>query len=93
MKNRNHITEKVLDKAIQKISKLRSSLLGLGGLFTQGTINVSLDDDEFHGIGILLKKLSTELSIVEEILNCGLVSTADERSGLYNDDEDEKIKR
>jgi hypothetical protein len=90
MKNKSHLTDKILNKVTERVWRVGSSLQGLSGLFTQGTRDMCLDDGEFYGLGNLLKGLSIELSIIKDILNCGVDSTADERNAV--DEEEESVK-
>ena len=54
-----------------------------------------MDGDEFHGIGNALKKLAKDLSVIQDILNCGHDSTAItenyfEEEEIEEDKEDEQ---
>ena len=84
-----HLTTKFIDKMCERLWTVRGSLGGVGGLFTQGTKEVSFDDGEFYGIGLLLKKLGDELGAIEDLLRCGKDSMADRRNGLEIEDEDD----
>ena len=83
-----HVTKKLLYKSCDRIGSVNGSLKGLGGLFTVGASDICLDGDEFYGIGLLLEKLSEELSAIEDLLRCGRDSMADERNGLDEDSDD-----
>ncbi|MDP7320877.1 MAG: hypothetical protein QF441_09730 [Bacteriovoracaceae bacterium] len=89
MKSLNHLTPKKLDKAVFRLYMAHSSLMGVSGLFTQGTRDVCLQDEEYYGIGNLLKRIADELQILEDILRCGYDSTANERNGLEREDDED----
>lgn len=78
----NHLDKDKLDKVCERLWHAHGSLLGLGGLFTQGTRDICFDDGEFYGIGLLIKTISQELEILEDILRCGIDSTANEGNGM-----------
>jgi hypothetical protein len=77
-----HLTEKLLFKNCDRISAIKGSLKGLSGLFMTSARDVSLDGDEFYGIGQLIVKLEEELASIEDILRCGQDLMASERNGL-----------
>ncbi|MCB0368134.1 MAG: hypothetical protein KDD50_00645 [Bdellovibrionales bacterium] len=81
----NHLSKEKLEKVCERLWCAHGSLKGLGGLFTQGCRDICFDDGEFYGIGLLLKKMSEELEILEDILRCGKDSAANERNGLSSD--------
>ena len=89
MSSLDHLTSPKLEKVKERLWTASGSLKGLSGLFTQGHRDTSFDDGEIYGIGQLLKKISEEISILEDILNCGYDSMADERNGLNNDKQDD----
>ncbi len=89
MNSLNHLTPKKLDKVAYRLYMAESSLKGISGLFTQGTRDVCLEDDEYYGIGNLLRTVSDELQILGDILRCGYDSTADERNGLEKEDDED----
>ena len=87
-----HLNEKILDKVKERLWIVSSSLTGLGGLFTQGSSDSCFDSEEISGIGRFLKKLSEELIILEDILNCGYDSGADMRNGVDQEENDEELE-
>lgn len=91
MTNLDHLTPKKLSKILYRLHLIETSLRGVGALFTQGTQNICLEDDEFYGIGAFLQSTSHELQILGDLLQCGYDSTADERNGI--EDYDERFKK
>jgi len=83
-----HLNKKKLYKVCDRLWHAHGSLKGLGGLFTQGARDVVFDDGELYGIGLLLKKISEELEILEDVLRCGYDSGADERNGIITGNDD-----
>jgi len=81
---------KLLDKICERLWIASGSLKGIGSLFTQDQKEICLDSDEFYGIGQLLKTISEELSILEDLIRSGCDSMANKRNGLEEEDEDEK---
>ncbi len=86
----DHLNKKLVFKICDRLWVANGSLKGLGGLFTQGTREMSFEDEEFYGVGQLLKSIGDELAILEDILRCGKDSTADKRNGVDDDDEEEE---
>ncbi|MCB0369710.1 MAG: hypothetical protein KDD50_10845 [Bdellovibrionales bacterium] len=77
----DHLNKEKLEAICNRLWNVHGSLNGLGSLFTQGTRDVCLDDREFYGIGLILKNISGELAILEDILRTGRDSGAEERNG------------
>ncbi len=65
------LKEETLKEVRDRLSDVSSSLNGLGGLFTLGRTDLFLKDDEFWGVGELIKGLGAEVSRIEDILKCG----------------------
>ena len=68
-----HLSKEKLDDVISELWKIESSLMGMGALFqTKDTPgDISMNGDEFFGIGYVLKKFSKDLSVIQDILGCG----------------------
>lgn len=62
------IEENDNDQIVKKLWTASGSLKGLGALFTQGAPDVSLNQEEFYGIGQLLKEISKDLEDIEDLL-------------------------
>ena len=71
-----HLTKDRFSNACHRIFEIQSGLNGLGSLFEFQSQHSCISPDEFFGIGKLIKLLSEELSIQEEILRCGYDSSA-----------------
>ena len=91
MRDLSHLSEKKLNYVVDELWVIESSLSGMGALFqikdTSGSIDVDVSD--FHGIGNALKKISKDISILQDILNCGHDSRAITES-YFDEEEDEK---
>lgn len=84
----NHLNERILGKVKERLWNVSSSLNGIGKLFQkEENFSICMDADESFGIGTYLKKQAEELSILEDILNCGYDSMADKRNGLDLEEE------
>jgi hypothetical protein len=82
MSSIGHINKKVLFKVCDRIDDAKGSLMGMSGLLRQTSNDICFTNGELYGLGQLLKKISEELDVVEDILRCGEDSTADERNGF-----------
>ena len=73
-----HLTKNKVEHVSNQLWKIGSSLNGLGAVFQlkQERGDSSIDVDELYGIGQLLKGLSKQLSVVEDILRRGHDSMA-----------------
>lgn len=79
----NHLNERILNKVKERLWEVNSSLKGIASLFQKESgYSVCIEADEFFGIGTFLKKQAEELSILEDILNCGYDSMANKRNGI-----------
>lgn len=86
----DHLNQKVIDKVKERLWIICGSLRGLGSLFRQTNTSAVFETEELFGIGQLLEKLSEEVGILEDILNCGYDSTADERNGVDSEEESDE---
>ena len=71
-----HLTKDKLSNACDRMLNIQSGLYGLGSLFEYQSSDACFSPDELFGIGQLLKQISHELSIQEDILSCGYDSRA-----------------
>ncbi|MCY4643278.1 MAG: hypothetical protein OXB88_01535 [Bacteriovoracales bacterium] len=60
--------ELLMGKVLDRLISLEDELKGLASLFQSGKREIPLRDDEFYGIGQLLRRLSGEASSLSEIL-------------------------
>lgn len=72
----DHLSKEILSATTDRLNRISSSLDGLSGLFSQGSKHMCLDESEFYGLGQILKIISLELQISEDILRCGYSSDA-----------------
>ena len=82
--------QKLVNKICERIWTASGSLRGIGSLFLQDHKEICLDSDEFYGIGQLLKTISEELSILEDLIRSGDDSMASVRNGLDNENDDDQ---
>ena len=71
-----HLTKERFDSVCHRLFEIQSGLDGLGSLFESQRGEASFSPAELFGVGQLIKQLSRELSIQEEILRCGYDSRA-----------------
>ena len=76
MEKFKHLTKDKLSNACGRIFDIQSGLYGLGSLFEYQSSDACFSTSELFGIGQLLKQISHELSIQEDILRCGYDSRA-----------------
>ena len=71
-----HPTKNKLSNTCNCIFDIQSGLYGLGSLFESQSSDACFSPSELFGIGQLLKQISRELSVQEDILRCGYDSRA-----------------
>ena len=71
-----HLTKERFDDVCYRLFKIQSGLNGLGSLFEFQSSENCFSVDELFGMGQIIKQLSRELSIQEDILRCGYDSRA-----------------
>ncbi len=71
-----HLTKEKLNHVRNRLFEVSSGLNGLGSLFESQSVHFCPSPDELYGIGQLLKQLSREVEVQEDILNCGYDSQA-----------------
>ena len=68
MKNTTRYNNHLSKNCLNDLWEIKSSLNGISSLFMQETKNAQFNEEEFYGIGVFIKKLSDDLSSVEEAL-------------------------
>ena len=80
-----HLTKKRFDNACNQIFHIQCGLSGLGSLFEFQSVEACFSNEEFFGMGQVIKQLARELSIQEDILRCGYDSRAvNEKKSKFN---------
>ena len=72
----DHLTKEKMEYVEQGLWEVESALNGLGAVFRSGKNELLPDEDEWFGIGQILKIFSHRISILDDILRCGHDSTA-----------------
>ena len=85
-----HLTKEKMEYVERGLWEVESALNGLGGLFQGGRSDIPLGEDEWFGMGQVLKIFSQRISALDDILRCGCDSMAITKDGT--EDKFEKKK-
>ena len=76
MEKFKHLNKKKMEKVIENLGKIQSSLEGVGALFQGQGVHSCPDINDFYGMGDLMKTLAKELLVLEDTLENGYDSRA-----------------
>ena len=71
-----HLTKEKMEYVEQGLWEVESALNGLGAIFRSGKNELLPDEDEWFGIGQILKIFAHRISLLDDILRCGHDSMA-----------------
>lgn len=74
----DHLDPEKLRQCCIRLWKISGGLNGLGALLKSQTQETCYEDGELFGIGQILKSFSYEISVIEDILQCGYDSRSSE---------------
>ena len=84
----DHLTKEKMEYIERGLWEVESALNGLGGLFQGGRSDIPLGEDEWFGMGQVLKIFSQRISALDDILRNGSDSMA-----ITEDSVEDKFER
>ena len=77
-----HLSKEKMEHVENGLWEISSALNGLGSVFQGGKNEIPLENDEWFGVGQMLKIISQRASSLEDILRCGHDSMAITKGGV-----------
>jgi hypothetical protein len=74
----DHVNSELIGYVKDRLFEISGTLKGCGALFKHVRDSTCLEENEFFGIGLLLDKVSDDISSLDDILGCGRDSKLDD---------------